>query len=140
MKNFILLAALSVAIYSCGTGNTTIDNSTSTATEKGDTLRIANDSLEYEILIIEPGFDGWLASQPPRGFYSQTFLENKNRMFVMEYNNHVLQPKRYAEGLYTEQINYDPTVDYGYEVNYLLYNYLVYFQDKYNQHFKGGRN
>jgi hypothetical protein len=30
-------------------------------------------------------------------------------------------------------INYDPTVDYGYEVNYLIYNYMIYFQNTFNQ-------
>lgn len=139
MKNLLLILGLSFAIYSCGTSNSAM-NGTSSNTIKNDTLRIANDSLEYEILIIESGFDSWLVSQPPKGFYSQTLLENKNRSFVIEYNNRVLQPAKFSNNLYGEQINYDPTVDYGYDVNYLLYNYFVYFQEKYNQHFIGGRN
>ncbi len=140
MKTFLLLISISLAIYSCGTGNTAITNDGNSGIVKNDTVRIANDSLEYEIMIIEPGFDSWLISQPKRGFYGQSYLETKNRLFVSEYNNRVLQPQRYSHSLYSEQINYDPTVDYGYEVNYLLYNYFVYFQDKYNQHFIGGRN
>lgn len=124
-------------IFSCGTGNTSMSSSETT---KNDTIRIANDSLEYEIIIIEPGFQSWLISQPPRGFYGQPKLEGSNRQFVAEYNNRVLQPNQYSRNLYTEQINYDPTIDYGYEVNYLLYNYFVYFQEKYNQKFIGGRN
>ncbi len=90
MKNLFLIAAFCVALYSCGTGNKAI-NSSSENTKK-DTVRIANDSLEYEILIIEPGFESWLVSQPPRGFYSQSLLESKNQSFVSEYNNRVLQP------------------------------------------------
>lgn len=140
MKNFLLITALSVLIFSCGTGNTSMNSSTSTETTKNDTIRIANDSLEYEIIIIEPGFQSWLISQPPRGFYGQAKLEGKNRQFVAEYNNRVLQSNQFSRNLYTEQINYDPTIDYGYEVNYLLYNYFVYFQNKYNQKFTAGRN
>jgi len=139
MKNFLLIAAFCVAFYSCGTGNKTMNNTTSANTEN-DTIRIANDSLEYEIMIIEPGFESWLVSQPPRGFYGQSLLESKNYSFVTEYNNRVLQPGKFSTNLYTEQINYDPALDYGYEVNYLLYNYFVYFQDKYKQKFIGGRN
>lgn len=131
--------AISVFIYSCGTGNKTINNAP-TETDKSDVVRIANDSLEYEIMIIEPGFNSWLISQPKRGHYGQSFLETKNRMFVSEYNNRFLQPQRYSKSLYGEQINYDTAVDYGYDVNYLLYNYFVYFQNKYNQKFIGGRN
>lgn len=103
-------------------------------------VRIANDSLEYEILIMEPGFDSWLASQPPRGYYEQSFLETKNRTFVSDFNSRVLQPARYSVDLYPERINYNPSVDYGYEVNYMLYNYFVYFQERYNQRLTGGRN
>ncbi|MCB0466566.1 MAG: hypothetical protein KDC78_12970 [Aequorivita sp.] len=139
MKYLLLLAAFCVVLFSCGTGNKTMNNSTVANSEK-DTIRIANDSLEYEIMIIEPGFESWLVSQPPRGFYGQSVLESKNRLFVSEYNNRVLQPNQYSHKLYSEQINYDPKVDYGYEVNYLLYNYFVFFQDKYNQKFIGGRN
>lgn len=139
MKNLFLIAAFCVALYSCGTGNKTMNGASVENTEK-DTIRIANDSLEYEIIIIEPGFNSWLVSQPPRGFYGQPLLESKNYSFVSEYNNRVLKQANYSNNLYPEQINYDPSVDYGYEVNYLLYNYFVYFQDKYNQKFIGGRN
>ena len=140
MKNFLLLLVFSIAIYSCGTGSTTINSDTSSETTRNDTIRIANDNLEYEIIIIEPGFDSWIITQPPRGFYGQQNLEAKNRQFVTEYNSRVLQPNTYSNKLYTEQINYDIGVDYGYDVNYLLYNYFVYFQEKYNQKFIGGRN
>lgn len=136
MKNLVFILAISSVLFSCGTGNTAMGD----ATSQSDTIRIANDSLEYEIIIIEPGFESWLISQPPRGFYGQSLLESKNRSFVVEYNNRVLHRGQYPSNLYSEQINYDPSVDYGYEVNYLLYNYFIYFQKKYNQHFIGGRN
>ncbi len=132
MKKFIFLFSICIAVYSCGTGNT-MKSSSSSEVIKNDTIRIGNESLDYEIMIIEPGFDSWLISQPPRGYYGQSLLESKNRSFVVEFNNRVLNPGRYSSNLYSEQINYDPTVDYGYEVNYLLYNYFIYFQNKYNQ-------
>ncbi|MCG2418631.1 DUF6146 family protein [Aequorivita sp. F47161] len=140
MKHFLIIAVLSITIFSCGTGTKTISNNTSSEIANSDTIRIANDSLEYEIIIVEPGFDSWLISQPPRGFYGQAKLESKNRQFVTEYNSRVLNPTQYSRNLYSEKINYDPAVDYGYEVNYLLYNYFMYFQEKYNQRFIGGRN
>jgi hypothetical protein len=43
-----------------------------------DTIRIANDTLEYEVIIIDPGFSTWLASRSlPRNYHSQSYLENK---------------------------------------------------------------
>lgn len=98
-----------------------------------DTLRIANDSLEYEILIIEPGFNAWLATQKPRGYYEQFWLENRNIFLVTEYNNRVLNSTQYDPNVYQLQIDYQRTIDYGYEVNYLLYNWFEFFQKQYKQ-------
>ena len=89
---------------------------------------IANDELEYEIIIIDPGFNTWLASRArPRGYYSQQYFEAKNRIWVIEWNIRAMRPQQYRD-LYLMQIDYDHHIDYGYEVNYMLYNYLVYFQ------------
>lgn len=98
-----------------------------------DTLRIANDSLEYEIIIMEVGFNNWLLTQRPQSYYSLAFLENRNRIYVQNYNQRVMQPQRYNPDLYFLQINYDPQVNYGKEVNYLLFMYFRYFEQKYRQ-------
>ncbi|WP_170258007.1 DUF6146 family protein [Maribacter flavus] len=101
---------------------------------EGDTVRIANEETEYEIIIIDPGFYTWLKSiARPEGYYSQSFLENRNILMVMEWNRRVLQPAQFNPNLYELQINYENNIDYGYEVNYKLYNYFIYFQRKYNQ-------
>ncbi|MER3373662.1 MAG: DUF6146 family protein [Allomuricauda sp.] len=97
-------------------------------------VEIKDDETEYEIIIIEPGFYTWLNSiARPEGYYSQSFLENRNAIMVINWNQRVMQPLRYNPNLYEMQINYDQNIDYGYEVNYKLYNYFIYFQRKYNQ-------
>ena len=99
-----------------------------------DTITISNEKTEYEIIIIEPGFTTWLSSiAKPEGYYSQNFLENRNNIMVLEWNNRVLQPSRFNPNLYELRIDYSQQIDYGYEVNYKLYNYFIYFQRKYNQ-------
>jgi hypothetical protein len=125
----IIITIVLGTIISCSTSKKLAGATTdSKALAANDTVRIANDSLEYEVIIIDPGFTGWLASRArPRGYYGQPYLENKNRLWVMEWNNRVLNPQRYGD-MYSLTIDYQPTIDYGYEVNYLLYNYLVYFQ------------
>ena len=136
MKNIIYIALLALFVYSCGSSGGKNFPSGKIADAENDTVRIANDSLEYEIIIIEPGFNLFINSYArPRGFYSQDYLENKNRFLVTEYNQRVAQPFRYNPDLYLNEINYDPQIDYGYEVNYLLYNYFVYFSRHYNQRF-----
>lgn len=132
MKKLLYTMLLALIIISCATTQNKSDSSTQPK-NPNDTIRIANDSLEYEILIIEPGFNNWLVSQPPRGFYGQPYLEIRNKIMVTNYNNRVLQPSRYNPNIYLQQINYDHFTDYGYEVNYLLYNWFEFFQQRYNQ-------
>ncbi|WP_194767950.1 DUF6146 family protein [Tamlana sp. I1] len=123
-------------ISSCNTSKstTTTQDERLEALKLNDTVTIANDEIEYEIIIIEPGFNYWVASTArPKGYYSQSFLENRNYLYVMEWNQRVLQPQRYPPNLYELQINYNQGIDYGYDVNYLLYNYFIYFQLTYKQ-------
>ena len=101
---------------------------------EADSVTIADEESEYEIIIFEPGFNVWLRSvAQPRGYYTQNYLETRNQVLVVAWNNRVLQPQDFDPALYEWQINYDPRIDYGYEVNYKLYNYFIYFQRKYNQ-------
>jgi len=133
MKNFIYILLLGLFIYSCGSSR---DRKLGDSQINEDTVRIANDSLEYEIIIIEPGFNLFINSiAKPEGYYSQQYLENKNRFLVSEYNQRVRQPQIYNPDLYLQEINYEPNIDYGYKVNYLLYNYFVFFSRHYNQRF-----
>lgn len=139
MKKLILIGLFLLILISCSSSkNAVVTSKSDVATKATDTLRIANDSLEYEVIIIEPGFNSWLASQAkPRGFYSESYLEGRNRTYVSEWNNRVLQPQRYNPNLYEMQINYDYGTHYGYEVNYLIYNYFIYFQINYKQQLAG---
>lgn len=136
MKNLLYILLLGIFIYSCGASRDRNLRSEEIANAENDTVRIANDSLEYEIIIIEPGFNLFINTYAkPEGYYSQDYLESKNQILVSEYNSRVRQPQFYNPNLYVNEINYDPNVDYGYEVNYLLYNYFVYFSRQYNQNF-----
>lgn len=136
-KIYFILTVLFI-IIGCSTTPKVVASPENAQAIKGDTVRIANDDLEYEVIIIDPGFTSWLASRAfPRGYHGQTFLENKNRMYVMEWNSRVLQPQRYSPNLYEMTINYEYGVNYGYEVNYLIYNYMIYFQNTNNQRLFG---
>ena len=139
MKFLVLLFLSFIAIVYCNSNKTIITKDKSqTKKTISDTVRIANDSLEYEVIIIDSGFSTWLASKSkPRGFYSVSYLENKNLFWVSEWNSRVNQSELYSSDLYEIQINYDRNIHYGYEVNYLIFNYLVYFQIT-NNHKLGG--
>ncbi len=138
MKKIAFIIVLIAIIGACSTPKNSLASLPATAAVKGDTVRIANDSLEYEVIIIDPGFSTWLNSIAlPRGYYSQFYLENKNRFYITEWNNRAQQPLRFDPNLYEMTINYDPQINYGYEVNYLIYNYMIYFQNRYQQRLFG---
>jgi len=136
MKTIASLLLIGLFVYSCNTTKQTTQNKNEKLenVKLSDTVSITNDELEYEIIIIEPGFNFWLNSRArPEGFYSQQFLENRNYLYVLEWNNRVMQPQRFNTNLYEMQIDYQQGIDYGYEVNYKLYNYFIYFQLTYKQ-------
>ena len=129
---------LCIGLVSCTSQKSTLDVSNEEKavfdSEDEEPVEIADDETEYQIIIIEPGFNTWLLSiARPEGYYSQSYLENRNAIMVTNWNQRVLQPQVWNPNLYEMQINYDPSIDYGYEVNYKLYNYFIYFQRKYNQ-------
>ncbi len=131
MKKVIFIGLVFTMIIGCHSAKNT--NAVAVAKEEnityGDTIRIANDELEYEVIIFDPNFSTWLLTQAkPRGFYGLSYLENKNLFFVANWNIRVNQPQRYNGNLYQLKIDYEPNIRYGYEVNYLLYNYFVYFE------------
>ncbi|SCY10385.1 hypothetical protein SAMN05192588_1169 [Nonlabens sp. Hel1_33_55] len=126
-----LLISIIWIASSCGSQN-------STTTERSpevinDTIRIANDSLEYEVIIIEPGFNSWLATQPPQEFRAKSSMDITNDIKIPLYNLRVNQPLQYDPNLYPFRIDYDPSIDYGLEVTYLLFNYFKFFEQRFNQ-------
>jgi len=133
MKKFYSILVFFI-IVSCGTANQISETTDMNDIPEEDIVRIENDELEYEIIIIEPGFNTWLQSiARPEGYYSQDYMEARNIQWVISWNQRVLQPFQYDPNLYQLQIDYQPQIDYGYEVNYKLFNYLIYFQRTYNQ-------
>ncbi|SFZ92845.1 hypothetical protein SAMN05428642_1021034 [Flaviramulus basaltis] len=136
MQKLIYILLIGLIIFNCNSTKpiTSKTDEQLESLKQNDTVSIANDELEYQIIIIEPGFNFWLASTAkPEGYYSQSFLENRNYQYVIEWNQRVIQPQIYNPNLYELRIDYQPGIDYGYEVNYKLYNYFIYFQLKYKQ-------
>ena len=134
MKILYPILLILILFASCKTNRTNTSGTKDVSIEETqDTIRIVNDQLEYEIVIIDFGFESWMTRRArPREYYSLSFLEINNTQFVTEWNRRVVT-LGYNPNLYEMVINYRPGINYGLEVNYMLYNYFVFFQEKYNQ-------
>jgi Family of unknown function (DUF6146) len=93
-----------------------------------DTL--SADSVEYELTIIDPGFDTWLLTKPNKEYLSKNYYEYMNRLYVAEWNYRYLSNKSHGE--YDSYVEYDPNTDYGLDINYRLYYYFKYFEEQHN--------
>lgn len=132
MNNLILSFLTLVLFTSCSTTQKTTTNSSLPK----DTVRIANEELEYEIIIIDAGFNSYLHSiAKPMNFHSENFLEIKNRFYVTTWNNRAKNPLNYNSSIYENVIDYDYNTHYGLEVNYKLYNYFKFVEHKYGEKF-----
>lgn len=134
MKRLFYLFTLIILTLNCTSSKNAVSKTDLDNIPQEDIVTIANEDIEYEITIIEPGFNAWLRSiARPKGYYTQKYMETHNWNFVQEWNNRVLNPQQFNPRLYELQIDYQPNIDYGYDVNYKLFNYFIYFQLTYNQ-------
>jgi len=100
-----------------------------------DTLRFEpsteiSDTLEYELIIIDPDFDSWfLRNSRPIGFYNEQFLESWNQQLVSQWNNAIFT-HRNRDCRPTTYLDYDPDIDYGVELNHKLFYYFKFMQER----------
>ena len=89
-----------------------------------DTISV--DSIEYELIILDPGFDTWLLARPSKEYHTLEFYENMNRLFVAEWNYRYTTIRNHGD--YDSYIDYNPETDYGIDLNYKLYYYFRFLK------------
>lgn len=99
---------------------------------QGDTLRFdpgseSTDSLEYELIVLDPGYESFLVLQPSMEFYAQFYYEMWNSRYVTEWNYRHMNPMQFGT-IYEVYIDYQESIDYGLELNYRLYYYFKFFE------------
>jgi uncharacterized protein YcfL len=126
LKFYTYLIVFAFFVISCGSYPTT--NNT---TVKEQPVVIANEALNYEIIIIDTGFTSFLTTARSKDFYSESYLKNKNRVYVAVWNNRARNPQKYNSNIYENVVDYQQNVDYGLDVNYKLYWYFKFAEQKY---------
>lgn len=87
------------------------------------------DSTEYKLVVFDGGFETWYIQRDlPSSYHSEQYYEHWNQRYVNEWNY------RYSLGdsRFTTSIDYDPSKDYGIELEHKLYYFFKYFEEKNN--------
>ena len=131
---FLAFSIVGLFLYACS--SYPVKNSEK---NKEKPVIISNDSLEYEVIIIDVGFTLYLNTiAKPKKYYSLSYLENRNNMYVTNWNIRALNPSKFNSTIYENRIDYSPQIRYGLEVNYKLFKYFKFAQQKYKIRLDGG--
>ena len=89
------------------------------------------DSISYELQVTEPGFDTWLATnREPIWYHSPDYYKHFNHLYVNEWNNRVRTSGN--EVPFDFLIDYNYRIDYGVDLEYELFWYFKFIQQKYD--------
>ena len=122
MKNLIIGVFVLFIAWSCAPSHQVA------ATAKPPVIKA--DSTEYEVIVIDPEFDHWyLIHFTPAKDYSNSYYRAKNQVGVSNWNDYFIRslyPK-----IIDSSIVYDNSIDYGIEVNRVLFWYFKYYEDQF---------
>ncbi len=129
---FIILMAV-IGGSSSISAQTVSKNSNSTTIKKNDIVYIT-DNKSFEVSFKGEQFYKWLKRQSPKHKYLQSSLEIENMQYANEWNSRVGNPK-YDSNMYVQHIDYQikPKLHYGMDVNYELYMYFKFFEEKHEK-------
>ena len=123
MKKLLLFGIVLFAAWSCTQQREMTQSQKSQA-------GIVSDDTEYNILIIDPDFDRWYMMRYSVSMdRSNDFYKGMNNLGVQNWNNY------YNRGKFPQVIgsylNYNPSIDYGLDVNRRLYWYFKYIEENF---------
>ena len=121
MKTKYFLIIMAIFIIACA-GNKKLVKVTISDRESETT-----DSVEYELIVFDPGFETWfLTHSKPQWYHSQQYYESWNKQYVSAWNAKAISP-RYGR-IFETTIDYDYFTDYGLELNHKLFYYFQYVE------------
>ncbi|HFS66674.1 MAG TPA: hypothetical protein ENK67_00490 [Flavobacteriia bacterium] len=130
-----ILTMISLFIFSCKVKQQKKTTEAQTKKEIVLTNQSTPEKEEYDIIILDNGFNRFLATAKPKSFYNESTLEIKNRRYVQIWNQRVRDPRHFNPMIYEQEIDYDVNKHYGMDVNYKLFQYFQYLQQELGQRF-----
>jgi len=126
MKNIVFYIVFAFLLAACNSNKKVVNG----IKEKVE-IAPAQDSTEYELIVFDPGYETFLITQPyPKEYYSNEYYKNWNIQYVTEWNYRHDHPDIYGD-FYETSIDYDPSIDYGVDFNYKLYQYFQFIDKQY---------
>lgn len=93
------------------------------------TTKNSNYKTEYDLSVLDLGYESFLKMQPSAGAYSLSYLQNRNQRYVSLWNERVLtgDPK-----IYEMAIDYDSQAFYGLEFEHKLFMFFKFMEKKHS--------
>jgi hypothetical protein len=122
MKGFMLFTILLIFIFACSV------NKHAVKIESNHDEVADQDSVEYELETFDQKFETWyMLHDSPSQYRTQQYYEVWNRQYVAAWNYNATDPRK--SSFFEPVIGYDPTVDYGFELNHKLFYYFQYVEN-----------
>ena len=111
-----------VFLYACSGTKQVAESETSSVEVTG------KDSIEYDVETFNAKFDIWYELQnTPVNYRSQAYYESWNKQYVSAWNAKCASPS--PSWNFEPVVGYDPTEDYGFEMNHKLFYYFMYVEN-----------
>ena len=127
MKKLVPILVMLFISFSCSTTNSLNDINR-------ETNKMAfepNDDGEYDIIVMDPQYEIFLSTSPQKEMYTKDYYKLRNRNYTVIWNQRHMMPSVYNPNLYAVSIDLDPTIDYGYNFEYKLFNFFRFIEWKY---------
>ena len=82
---------------------------------------------DYDLAVLDLGYESFMAMQPSASSYSLNYLENKNNHYVSVWNSRVISGNK---DIYEMPIDYDSRTYYGLDFEYKLFMFFKFMEDK----------
>ncbi len=122
MKWIFFIVVLGFFVFACSSQKNAVQ------VNKSDSEIVAEDSIEYDVEMFDTKFDNWYQFyNTPANYRSQAYYENWNRQYVNAWNALCANPTR--KWNFEPVVGYNPTEDYGFELNHKLFYYFMYVEN-----------
>lgn len=121
MKKLIVWIGIILVLVACSTKRNIVEI-------KNKAVEVATeDSIEYQLETFDQKFETWyLLHNSPSQYHSQSYYEGWNRQYVLAWNDNAMNSQK--NSFFEPIVGYNPTIDYGFELNHKLFYYFQYVE------------